>query len=176
MSYNFDSSINEIGNLASGVFKYDFDEDKSLATPDYISGWMQNNLGELNILIHKCYQGEYPKMGDEEQAIYRQLFLKDYYKKLGRKTLSTLSAGTENTASVASEGGSFQTSDWTELREGDSVIKRQASIASPTTKVTASKQYASLSSEAELTLKDLLYKYSSGKSSPIQVAGNDAPI
>ena len=83
MSYDFDASINEIGNLASGIFKYDFDEDKSLATPDYISGWMQNNLGEINILIHTSYQGENPKMGDEEQAIYRQLFLKEYYKKLG---------------------------------------------------------------------------------------------
>lgn len=175
MSYNFDSSINEIGNLASGVYKYDFDEDSSLATPDYISGWMQNNMGELNILIHTAYEGEDPNMGDEEQAIYRQLFLKEYYKKLGRKLL-TSAFGTTTETTVASEGSSFQTSDWTELREGDSVIKRQASIASPGTKVTASKQYASLSTEAELTLKDLLYKYNSGKSSPIQVAGNDAPV
>lgn len=175
MSYNFDSSINEIGNLASGVYKYDFDEDPSLATPDYVSGWMQNNLGELNILIHTVYEGEDPNMGDEEQAIYRQLFLKEYYKKLGRKLL-TSAFGTTTETTVASAGSSFQTSDWTELREGDSVIKRQASIASPSTKVTASKQYASLSTEAELTLKDLLYKYNSGKSTPIQVAGNDAPI
>ena len=176
MSYDFDASINEIGNLASGIFKYDFDEDKSLATPDYISGWMQNNLGEINILIHTSYQGENPKMGDEEQAIYRQLFLKEYYKKLGRKLLTSAFSTSEETASVASAGSSFQTSDWTELREGDSVIKRQAQIAAPSTKVTASKQYASLPNEAELTLKDLLYKYNSGKSTPIQVAGNDAAI
>ena len=81
-AYEFSSSINEIGNLASGIYKYDFDEDPSLVNPSFVSGWLQNNVGELNVCIHSCFSGENPGMNDEEQSIYRQIFLRDFYKSL----------------------------------------------------------------------------------------------
>jgi hypothetical protein len=175
MSYDFDSSVNEIGNLASGIYKYDFDQDSSLASPDYISGWLQHNMGELNVLIHTSYSGEYPKMGDEEQAIYRQIFLKDYYKKLGRKILigAMDSSNSSTTDSTSSGSSTVITSDWTELRDGDSVIRRQAMLANPATKVTASKQYAQFSADADFNIKELLYKYNSTNGGPRQVYGVD---
>lgn len=171
MSYLFDSSINEIGNLASGIFKYDFDEDTSLINPDYISGWLSNNIGELNVLIHTDFDGENPGLENEEQAIFRQIFLKSYYGKLARKTLMGVSSTTTET------GGSGETtmSDWIELREGDSYIKRQVTTASPATKVTASKQYSNYALDAEINLKQLIYKYNVNNSRPSQVAGKDAP-
>ena len=69
---------NEIGTLASGIFKYDFDSDVAEATVEYVSGWMQNNIGELNSLIYTCYSGTDPGFGLEESAIYRQIFLKNH--------------------------------------------------------------------------------------------------
>lgn len=167
MTYKFDSSINEIGNLASGIFLYDFDEDSGVIRPEYISGWLQNNLGEINILTHSCFQGENPGLNEEEQAIYRQIFLKSFYGKIARKTLMGVS--TVQTTYESGGSGSSEMSDWIELREGDSYIKRQVTTASPSTKVSASKQYSSYAQEAELTLKDLIYKYNQNKSGPIQV-------
>lgn len=167
MTYQFDSSINEYGNLASGIFLYDFDEEYSVIRPEYISGWLDNNIGELNVLIHKCYEGDNPGLGNEEQAIYRQLFLKSFYGKLARKTLMGVSV----TETIPVEGSTYNStmSDWIELREGDSYIKRQVTTASPSTKVSASKQYSSYAQEAELTLKDLIFKYNNNIAFPRQV-------
>jgi len=173
MSYFFDSSVNEIGNLASGIFKYDFDEDSSSISSDYISGWLANNLGELNVLIHTNFQGENPGLQSEEQAIFRQIFLKSYYGKLARKTLMGVSSSTTETGG---SDGETTMSDWIELREGDSYIKRQVTTASPATKVTASRQYSNYSLDADLNLKDLVYKYNISNSNPSQVAGKDAPV
>jgi hypothetical protein len=169
MTYHFNSSINEIGNLASGIYLYDFDESSDSVSSDYISGWLQNNIGELNTLIHSCYSGADPKLGDQEQSIYRQLFLKDYYFKLGRKTL--LGVGT---SSLTVGAGELLTSDWVELRDGDSMIRRKAVLSSPSEKITASKQYTSFAQEAESALRVLLYKYNVTKGGPRQVAGKDS--
>ncbi len=168
-AYNFSGGINEIGNLASGIFKIDFDENKQFANPSYISGWLRNNMGELNVLIHTTYGGPNPGLGDEEQSIYRNLFLRDYYKKLGRQAL--LGVTYVNTSS----SNEMVTSDWTELRDGDSVIRRKAMMASPSEKITTSRQYSQLSREADEELQKLLYKYNIDKSGPRQVAGKDAP-
>jgi hypothetical protein len=173
MSYNFDSSVNEIGNLASGIYKFDFDENKNFVNPSFVSGWLQNNIGELNVLIHSCYSGENPGMGDEEQSIYRQIFLRDYYKKLGRSSLMGVSYIESQPESSSSS--SIVTSDWTELRDGDSMIKRKAMLASPSEKITASRQYSQFSNDAQGELDKLLYKYNISKGSPRQVAGNDSP-
>jgi len=173
MTYNFDPSVNEIGNLASGIYKYDFDEDQSLVNPSYLSGWLENNIGELNVLIHSCYSGQNPGLGDQEQSIYRQIFLRDFYGKLGRKILMGLSASNPSN-STSSSSSSVVTSDWTELRDGDSVIRRRALLASPSEKVGASKEYAIYSKEADDTLKDLLYKYNTTLGGPRQIAGKDS--
>jgi len=171
-NYHFDNSLNEIGNLATGIFKYDFDSSTGDISVGYISGWLQNNIGELNVLIHSSYSGENPGLEVEEQAIYRQVFLKNYYTKLGRQALM----GVSTSSSSSSVGnGSIVTSDWTELRDGDSYIRRQAMLASPSTKVTASKTYSSFAADADYTLRDLLQRYTSYRGGPRQVAGKDAP-
>ena len=172
MNYFFNSSLNEIGNLATGIFKYDFDSNTGDVLVGYISGWLQNNIGELNVLIHTCYSGANPGLHLEEQAIYRQVFLKNHYQKLGRQALM----GVSNSSSSSSGSGSVTLSDWTELREGDSYIRRQALMASPATRVTASKTYSSYAQDADYNLKDLLQRYSQFRGGPRQVAGKDAPF
>ena len=170
-NYHFSNSLNEIGNLATGIFKYDFDSSTGDIAVGYISGWLQNNIGELNVLIHACYSGENPGLAVEEQAIYRQVFLKNYYQKLGRQALM----GVSTSSSSSSGSGSITVSDWTELREGDSYIRRQALMASPATKVTASRTYSAYAQSADYNLKDLLQRYTSFRGGPRQIAGKDAP-
>lgn len=173
-AYDFSDTVNEVGNLASGIYKYDFDEDSSLVNPDFVSGWLHNNMGELNILTHSCYSGENPGMGDQEQSIYRQIFLRNFYRKLGRKILMGVSASPQSYTSSTSSSSTIVTSDWTELRDGDSTIRRRALLASPSEKVTASKEYGNYSKEADEELKRLLYKYNTTLGGPRQVAGKDA--
>jgi len=168
-SYYFSPSVNEMGNLASGIYKYDFDEDPSLVNPSFISGWLENNVGELNVLLHCSFSGENPGMSDQEQSIYRQVFLKDFYKKLGRKMLLGIGSG-------GTTPGEIVTSDWTELRDGDSVIRRRALLASPGEKVNASRQYSNYAQEADIALRELVYKYNITKGGPRQIAGKDAPL
>ena len=167
-AYEFSPSVNEIGNLASGIYKFDFDENNQFVNPNHISGWLQNNIGELNVLIHTSFSGENPGMADEEQSIYRNIFLRDYYKKLGRQSLMGIT-------NSSSSSGQVVTSDWTELRDGDSLIRRKAMLASPSEKITISRQFSQLSSEADDELQKLLYKYNSTKAGPRQVAGKDSP-
>ena len=170
-SYYFSPSVNEVGNLASGIYKYDFDEDPSLVNPSFLSGWLENNVGELNVLIHSSFSGENPGMSDQEQSIYRQVFLKDFYKKLGRKMLLGIGSGGGTTTP-----GQVVTSDWTELRDGDSVIRRRALLASPGEKVGASRQYSAYAQDADIALRELVYKYNITKGGPRQIAGKDAPL
>ena len=172
MSYYFSSSLNEVGNLATGIFKYDFGSDKTEATVDYISGWLQHNMGELNTLVYTCYSGASPGFGVEEQAIYRQIFLKNHYAKLSRNVLRGITTDSSSESSGSSE---LLTSEWTEIRDGDSVIKRTAQMATPAVKAATSRVYQQFSTNAEVTLKDLLQSYNSYKSAPRQVAGKDAP-
>ena len=165
-------SWNEIGTFATGIFKYDFGSNTSEATVEYISGWLQNNIGELNTLIYSCYSGADPGLGLEEEAIFRQIFLKNHYAKLSRNVLMGI---TSSSTSSSSGSGTLMTSEWTEIRDGDSVIKRTAQVATPAIKASSSKVYQQFSTNAEVTLKDLLQSYNSYKSAPRQVAGKDAP-
>jgi hypothetical protein len=65
-------------------------------------------------------------------------------------------------------------SDWTELREGDSSIKRVAQNASPQQKVQVAQTYRTFAEEADLKLSELVHSYNMYKASPRQVAGNEA--
>ena len=80
-----------------------------------------------------------------------------------------------SSSSPSSSSGELITSDWTELRDGDSVIRRRAVLASPNEKINISKQFSEISREAGDELKHLLYKYNITKGGPRQVAGKDSP-
>jgi hypothetical protein len=165
-------SFNEIGTFATGIFKYDFDSDTSEATVEYISGWLQNNIGELNSLVYACYSGADPGLGLEEESIFKQIFLKSHYSKLARNVLRGI---TSTTSSSSSGSSTLLMSEWTEIRDGDSVIKRTSQMATPSIKSNTSRIYQQFAASADVTLKDLLYSYNSFKAGPRQVAGKDAP-
>jgi len=116
-------------------------------TASYISGWYlhSSNLGLLNNVLGTCFSGVggaiSPELGNEEAAIYSEIFKQNYCK---RKIYSNLGAS------------SIQ---WTEIREGDGVIRR----ASPTE---VAKVFKDLLKESNATFKDLVQSYKSNLSFP----------
>lgn len=137
--------------------------DNSTPTINSIKAWLETNIGTLNILIDKDFSfedstGDFsPALNIEEKNIFIQVYLQNFFKKQSLKSLR----------SISYTGGSEpQVSDWTELREGDSMIKRVASLASPQQKIQTSQTYKNLYTQAELKLRDLVYKYNLSRSLP----------
>jgi len=93
------------------------------------------------------------------------MYMKDYLYKQGRIVLKNAASST-----VTSSSTTESLTDWTELREGDSYIKR--SIASATTKNVSAKIFFDLSKEARENLEKLTHQYNMYGSSPIQIEGS----
>ena len=104
--------------IANTIFVNEFDSDADMASLVQVSGWFENNLGELNTLLFTSFSGSgkigtstqifTPTLGLEESGIYKKLYLKHFYKKKARNVLK----GIDNSV------------DFISLREGDSMITR----------------------------------------------------
>lgn len=179
-----------LGQIAEYIWDNEIG-DGVVSTPELIAAelrkiadYLATNVGQLNMLINTDFEveDEYtsipagtngwvsggdtrvvsPELKQEESVILIQLFLRDYYKKKARTVLSSA------TSSEVDEtvGG---VSEWTELREGDSVIKRVATVASPAQKTTASRSFENLSASAGEELNGLVQRYNLYLSKPRQV-------
>ena len=171
--------MNSVGFLASGIWE-------DLGAPQnpsitYISGWVGSSrgVGKLNTLLNTCFcvddegihagetfvscgvTGEYqagdfyPALNSAETAIYTEIYKGDYYEKRMRDSL--------NGISDSYVSGNMA---WTELREGDSSIKR----GSPTE---AAKVYRGFLGDSKAELQKLVGYYRSNGANPRQVAGED---
>ena len=154
-----------ISQIATYIWVSELDGDSADTTSiAKIVDYLEVNVGQLNILLNTAFEvGGTPELLDEEAAILIQLYLRDYYKKKSRTVLHSV---------ATSSGSSGGTSEWTELKEGDSVIKRVATLASPSQKTAMSKSYQSLSSQANEELKGLVQKYNLYMGKPRQVIGD----
>lgn len=141
--------MNEIGDLASGIFVTEFDSNTGINSISSISGWLQNNIGILNTYLYTNFSGENPGFEDEENAIFSQLYLSEHYKKLSR---SALRGVTEDTGSIV------------ELVEGDTQIRfaNKGEIA---------KTYRGLSRDAFDRADKLIHSYNMYEARPRQVVG-----
>lgn len=154
--------MNDFGELAYKIIKYEFSEDVNRFPISYVSGWLETNLGELNGLTHECFyiddSGNIGPSGLEpvEESIYSALYEINYYKKASRAALRGFVWG--NVSGVLD--------DWTSIKEGDSSIQRVS-------KNSISRTFLDFSDQAQKKLDNLLYQYNNQKSSPIQVAGED---
>ena len=177
---------NPVGRLARDIVSTEFDyitgtEATGLLTNT--SGWLGSNVGQLNIKINTRFSSgnlcALPESGAqasgwiwqaEEQAIYKQIFLEDYYQKEARKILrNTLNT----TTSSSSSSSDFTMTDWTTLREGDTQIVRQAIVVSAAQKNESAKIVRGFAEMAGEELKRLVHQYNLYNSFPRQVAGND---
>ena len=173
--------MGQIDDIAEDIFATEFYDE--VGTPQYItqrkaqiSAWLETNIGHLNVLINTEFRVDSsndvnPVLNEEEIAIFIQLYLIHYYK---REAQSLLKKIVSTTTTVSTPISTPSMSDWTELREGDSYIKRVAQNASAQQKVQISQAFKSISQEAEIKLNELVHSYNMYKSPPRQVAGKDA--
>lgn len=168
--------MNQLGELAYKIWDVEFGTHASATERELnailISGYLEANLGELNILINTsfCLDKDTdtlsPKIHQEEEAIFTQLYLRDHLSKEARRVLRDASAPYS-----ASTGDGVE---WTELREGDSYIKR--SIATAATKNTSVKLWKEAAKDASEQLKKLVHSYNMYGALPLQVAGEDGSV
>ena len=153
---------NDFEILANTVFVNEFDSDTDMATLSQISGWFENNIGELNTVLFTSFSGSGVDSTDEvrivpsgafsteESGIFKQLYLKHFYRKKARNVLKAIDSS----------------ADFITLREGDSVITR-------TNKNEIAKTYRGFAKDAEEELQNLVYAYNFYQAKPHQVAGNE---
>ena len=182
-------AVNPIGRLANSIVETEFDyitgtESTTLATTT--SGWLAANVGHLNILINTSFSSgnlcALPETGAvksgwiweaEEEAIYKQVFLQEYYNKEARKILRNTVNTTDTSGTTSSD---YTLTEWTSLREGDTHIQRQAIILSATQKNESSRIVRGFATDATEELKRLIHNYNMYQAVPRQVAGSDGMI
>ena len=149
-----------VHDLADEIFANEFDYDSGYAQFYYISGWLGNNIGLLNTKIFSQYSvdgSNFVPTGafkHEERAIYKQMYLYEFYTKKTRQVLRGIDSSV----------------DFVTLREGDSMITR-------TNKNELAKTYRGLANDAREEIERLVTSYNIYQACPVQVAGEDgSPI
>jgi len=79
-------------NLASGIVTTEFDSDTGIATVANVSGWLYENLGQVNTYLYTNFTGDdatgtYGVMDIEAQNVLKELYLSNYYSKEARNAL-----------------------------------------------------------------------------------------
>ena len=145
-----------VHNLADEIFANEFEYDSGYAQFYYISGWLSNNVGQLNTKLYTEFEvvsGNFSPTGDfqqEERSIYKQMYLYEFYTKKTRQVLRGVDSSV----------------DFLSLREGDTMITR-------TNKNELAKTYRSLANDAKEELDQLVNSYRIFQAAPVQVAGYD---
>lgn len=145
-----------VHDLADEIFANEFDYDSGYAQFYYISGWLANNVGQLNTKIYSSFEvsGAYftptGEFKQEERAIYKQMYLYEFYTKKTRQVLRGVDSSV----------------DFLSLREGDTVITR-------TNKNELAKTYRGLANDAREEMEKLVTSYTIYQAAPVQVAGAD---
>ena len=170
--------MNQLGELAYHIWDIEFGDHSSSLERErnalLISGYIDVNLGQINTLLNtdfhlnKIKDEVQPALQYEEKAIFTQLYLKDYMQKQARNVLRN--ATTTSSSTTTTDG----VTDWVELREGDTSIRR--SIATSTSKNTSAKIFQDSSRDAMALLEKMVNSYSMYGSLPLQVAGVDGGV
>jgi hypothetical protein len=143
-----------------------------------ISGYLSTNVGQMNILLNTSFGVDVsanfcPPFKLEEKAILVQIYLRDYYTKESRKSAVSIAGATtvSSTSATSTLGG-----EWTSLQEGDTVIKRSASTATPAQSLEATKILKGQAQDSAEKLKQLIHSYNMYQAAPLQVAGDEAAL
>ena len=83
---------NVLESLASGIVTTEFDSDTGIATVASVSGWLYENLGQVNTYLYTNFSGDdasgtYGFMDIEAQNVLKELYLSNYYNKEARNAL-----------------------------------------------------------------------------------------
>ncbi len=135
---------NTVADVAQEIIN-DLDADSSLSV-SYVSTWLRDNVGKLNnavgsnIVIGEDLEFS-PCLSNDEKDIFKWLFTCRYYANLVKNNLGAAAY------------------DWSEMREGDSVI-RKVSVNE------IAKTYALLAKQCEDSLKEMIKFYRMNKALP----------
>jgi hypothetical protein len=143
-----------LSDLALNIFRTEFDGDTGNMYQSYIEAWLFANLGELNARINTSYSGVDAELDLESQAIYKELYMGNYYRKQSRNALRGLVGNTNG-------------SDILSLRDGNSSVTF-------TNKNEVSKVYKSLAEESDKKVEKLSHYYNIYQSQPLQLGGIEA--
>jgi hypothetical protein len=185
--------MNQLGELAFHIWDIEFGDHSTALERErnalLISGYLEANLGQLNTLINTDFYLDKdkdkvsPPLQHEEKAIFTQLYLKDYMNKQARNLLrnaatsaSSTTVDNNNTENITVTAGGV--SDWVELREGDTSIKRAIVTSTETARTQASsaKVLQQSAQETNQLLKELIHAYNVYGSIPLQVVGQDIGV
>ncbi len=142
-------------DLANDVFTVEFDSSTGVVTYSQISGWFSTNLGLLNNLLYTNFTGSDPELGNEEKAIFKELYLSNFYNKQARNTLRGIIATSNNGDNILS------------VSDGDNSITF-------VNRNEVSKVYRGLAADSQVRLKELVAAYNSYRAEPRQLGGIEA--
>jgi hypothetical protein len=145
--------MNNFGILASNIYHFEFDGDSSVTSVPAISGWIENNLGQLNTLLYSDFSTDGSDLILEAAAVLKELYLYNYYTKQSRNALR----GIINSSSSG----------------GDNIlsIKDANSAVTFVNKNEVSKVFRGLASDSKINMDKLIAQYNIYKAEPRQVGG-----
>ncbi len=146
--------MSEISDLADSIYASEFDSDSEAINLSTLNGWLEENLGLLNTLINTSYSGINPGMGLEEKAIYKQIYLYNYYGKQSRNVLRGIVSTTssDNILMVADGDNRIQFANKNEI----------------------GKTFRDMARDAKQTLDTMVAKYNIYSAKPLQIGGVEA--
>jgi hypothetical protein len=147
--------MSQLGILASGIFRTEFDSDSSAVSYQHISGWFDENLGLLNTMLNTNFSGSNPSLGLEEQAIYKEIYLYNFYNKQSRNILRGITATSNAGDNILS------------VSDGDNQITF-------VNRNEVGKVYRDLAKESKQKLDGLVGKYNIYQAKPLQVGGYES--
>jgi len=151
---------NVLEDLASGIVVTEFDGDTGIATVSNVSGWLFENLGQVNTYLYTNFSGAeasgtYGLMDIEAQAVLKELYLSNYYNKQARNALRGITTSTASGDNVLS------------LRDGESAVTF-------VNRNEVSKVYRGLATDCMNKVTQLAAQYNIYQAQPRQLGGIDA--
>ena len=145
-------------DLAKEIMECEFDNDSELNSLQSIECWLEANLGLLNTMINTSFCVDAQELDSEAQAVYKQLYLYNYYSKKARNALRGIIGTCETDSnSIAS------------ISDGESRVTF-------TNKNETAKVIRGLASDSKTSLDMLVGQYNMYQSEPRQVGGIEAAI
>ena len=151
---------NVLESLASGIVTTEFDSDTGIATVASVSGWLYENLGQVNTYLYTNFSGDdasgtYGVMDIEAQNVLKELYLSNYYNKEARNALRGITKSSVSGDNVLS------------LKDGESAVTF-------INRNEVSKVYRGLANDSMDKVIQMAAQYNIYQAQPRQLGGIDA--
>jgi hypothetical protein len=151
---------NVLESLASGIVTTEFDGDTGIATVASVSGWLYENLGQVNTYLYTNFSGDnatgtYGFMDIEAQNVLKELYLSNYYNKEARNALRGITKSSVSGDNVLS------------LKDGESAVTF-------INRNVVSKVYRGLANDSMDKVTQMAAQYNIYQAQPRQLGGIDA--